>query len=141
MTLYEELNFEITVRGKKSDIKRAISAFRSGELDDFFDFSEEYIMYDDSFADADDGMDTEAILTTDACGIEIDEIEAEELLEVICKVTESLDIFGYLYDVDEEEYGFSSEKGDSYYVNSRRAKSFNDELDAVALDEEALADD
>ena len=70
-----------------------------------------------------------------------DEIEAEELLEVICKVTENLDVFGYLYDVDEEEYGFSSEKGDSYYVNSRRAKSFNDELDAVALDEEALADD
>ena len=141
MTFYEELNFEITVKGQKSDIKRLISALKAGELDDYFDFSEEYIMLDDSYDDAEDGDDTEIILTTDDCGIEIDEVEVEDLLETFCKISKSLDVFGYLYDVDEEEFAFSSEKGDSYYINSRKEKVFNDELDAVALDEESMADD
>ena len=53
MILYEELYFEITLTGKKSDLKKFVSYIKSGELDDFFDFSADYISYDDEFEDWD----------------------------------------------------------------------------------------
>ena len=43
MILCEELYFEITVTGIKSELKKFISCLKSGELDDFFEFSSDYI--------------------------------------------------------------------------------------------------
>ena len=140
MTLYEELFFEITVRGKKADLKKFASFLKSGELDDFFEISSEYIIYDDNYADVDDEADSEIIFTTDDYGIEIDEFEVDEFLEVLCKAGKSLDIYGCIYDIDEEEYNFSSERGDSYYINTRKAMKYNDELDEIAVDEDSEED-
>ena len=141
MTLYEELYFEITLKGAKSELKKFVSAIRSGELDDFFEVTSDHIIYDDSYADTSDTEESEIIFTTDDYGIPIEELEAEEFLDVFCKIAKNLDVFGSLYDVDEDEYAFSSERGESYYINSRKATVFNDELDAVILDEEAMASD
>ena len=125
----------------KSELKKVISALKSGEIDDFFELSPEHIIYDDNYASVADSEESEIILTSEDYGVSIDELEAEEFLDTFCKITKNLDVFGSLYDPDEEEFAFTSEKGYSYYINSRKATIFNDELDAVALDEEALADD
>ena len=42
MTLCEELYFDITLIGEKSEIKKFASFLRAGGLDDFFEFSNEY---------------------------------------------------------------------------------------------------
>jgi hypothetical protein len=39
MTLYDELYFEITATGPKSEIKNFVNYLKSGELDEFFEFS------------------------------------------------------------------------------------------------------
>ena len=140
MTLYEELFFEITVRGKKADLKKFASFLKSGELDEFFEISSEYIIYDDNYADVDDEGDSEIIFTTDDYGIEIDEFEVDEFLELLCKAGKNLDLYGCIYDIDEEEYNFSSEKVDSYYINTRKAMKYNDELDEIAVGEESEED-
>ena len=136
MTLYEELYFEITARGTKADLKKFSGFLKSGELDDFFEVSSDHIIYDDNYACCDDSAESEIIFTTDDYGIEIDEFEVDEFLEVLCKAAKNLDVYGCVYDVDEEEFNFSSSKGDSYYINTRRAVKFNDELDEVATSEE-----
>ena len=73
MILCEELYFEITLTGIKSELKKFISCLKSGELDDFFEFSSDYISYDDEYADAGDGDETSIVFTNDDLGIEIDE--------------------------------------------------------------------
>ena len=50
MILCEELYFEITFTGIKSELKKFISCLKSGELDDFFELSSDYISYDDEYA-------------------------------------------------------------------------------------------
>ena len=62
MTLYEELFFEITVRGKKADLKKFASYVKSGELDDFFEFSSDFISYADNFDDAEPDEESEIVL-------------------------------------------------------------------------------
>ena len=42
MTLNEELYFEITLKGVKSDLKKFIDFLKSGELDEFFEFSTDF---------------------------------------------------------------------------------------------------
>ena len=140
MTFYEELYFEITMRGPKSELKKIVSAIRSGELSDFFEVTPELFIFDDSYAEADGTDTTEVIFTTDDYGIKIDELDCEEFLEVLCKLGRRVDVYGTVYDVDEEEFSFKSEPGDSYYVNSRITPIFNDELDAAARDEEDSED-
>ena len=136
MTLYEELYFDVTLRGPKSEIKKFVSFLRSGELDDFFEITSDYIIFDDSYSDADDADDTEIIFTSDDYGIEIEEFDTDEFLEVFCKAAKKLDVYGTLFDSDDGEFQFTSAKGDSYYVNSRKSLVFNDELDEVRRDEE-----
>jgi hypothetical protein len=135
MTLCEELYFEITLTGTKPELKKFISFLRSGELDDFFEFSSEYINYDDSYADASDTEETSIVLSTDDYGIEIDEFDTDEFLELFCKAAKNLSVIGQLYDIDDEEFSFTSDAGDSYYVNSRKAKKFNED-DILPKDEE-----
>ena len=141
MTLYEELYFDVTLRGPKSELKKFVNFLRSGELDDFFEVTSDYIIYDDSYADADDATDTEIIFTNDDYGIEIEEFDTDEFLEVFCKAAKKLDVYGTLFDADDGEYQFTSAKNDSYYLNSRKSLIFNDELDEVRRDEEDSDDD
>lgn len=132
--LYDELFFEITLEGTKSDIKKCAKFLKSGELDEFFEVCSDYICYDDDYATADDGDDCTLVFTNDDLGIEIDRFDPEDFLEVFCQATRSLDVVGRLYDADGEEYSFSSPAGDSGFSNG--VDRFNDELDDVAYGEE-----
>lgn len=136
MTLWDELYFEITLHGAKSELKKFVNFLKSGELDDFFEMSSDYIIYDDGYADADDSAETEIIFTNDDYGVEIEELDTDEFLEIFCKAAKKLEVYGTLYDGEDGEYHFTSAKDDSYYINSRKAMRFNDELDEVALDED-----
>ena len=136
MTLCEELYFEITLTGKKADLKKFVSFLKSGELDDFFEFSSDYITYDDEFDSKDADSDTSVTLSNDDWGIEIDEFDTDEFLEVFCRAGKDLEIIGNLYDIDDEEYKFKSDKGDSYYVNARRIGMFNEDEDKPTEDDD-----
>lgn len=136
MTLCEELYFEITLTGTKSELKKFVSFLKSGELDDFFEVTSDYINYDDEFEGALPEQETSIIFSNDDMGIEIDEFDTDEFLEVFCKAARRLDVEGRLFDIDDEEYEFVSEAGDSYYLNAKRTQKFNDELDEKAYEED-----
>ena len=136
MTLCEELYFEIMLTGTKSELKKFVSFLKSGELDDFFEVTSDYINYDDEFEGALPEQETSIIFSNDDMGIEIDEFDTDEFLEVFCKAARRLDVEGRLFDIDDEEYEFVSEVGDSYYLNAKRTKKFNDELDEKAYEED-----
>lgn len=129
MTLCEELYFEITLTGTKSGLKKFISFLKSGELDDFFEFSSDYISYDDNYDSAEGDAETSVTLSTDDYGIEIDEFDTDEFLDIFCRAGKELDISGHFYDIDDEEYSFKSDAGDSYYLNARRIGIFNEDLE------------
>ena len=134
MILCEELYFEITLTGAKSELKKFITYLRSGGLEEFFEFSSDYISYDDEYDDAGDGEETSIVFTNDDLGIEIDELDTDEFLEVLCRAARSLDVSGQLYDIDDEEYRFFSEPGDSYYLNADKVARFNEDDDKEAMD-------
>ena len=136
MTLCDELYFEITLSGAKSELKKFVSFLKSGELDDFFEVTSDYINYDDEFEGALPEQETSIIFSNDDMGIEIDEFDTDEFLEVFCKAARKLDVEGRIFDIDDEEYEFVSEAGDSYYLNAKRTKKFNDELDEKAYEED-----
>ena len=140
MTLCEELYFEINLTGTKSELKKFISYLKSGELDEFFEITSDYINYDDEYESADLDKETSVIFSNDDYGIEIDEFDTDEFLEIFCKAAKSLDVEGRLFDIDDEEYEFVSAKGDSYYVNAKRTARFNDELDEKAYEEDMYDD-
>ena len=136
MTLYEELYFEIRATGAKSEIKNFISYLKSGELDEFFEFSDEYISYDDDYATALPSAEVTVIISNDDYGIEIDEFYTDEFLDVICKAGRRLYLKGQLYDADNEEYSFVSEAGNSYYVNALLINDFNEDEDKPVEEDE-----
>ena len=135
MILCDEFYFEITFTGAKAEIKKIAKFLKSGGLEEFFDFDDSYISFDDAYFDAADEEETWLTLSNDDYGIEIDEIDADELLEVICRAAKALHVSGSLYDINDEEYEFSSPAGDSDYTDSILS-DFNDELDSYARDEE-----
>ena len=136
MILYEEIYFEITFSGEKSELKKMVEFLKSGELDDFFEVTSDYICYSDEYRDIDDSAESDFTFTNDDFGIETDEFDTDEFLELICKASKKLDVRGHIYDSSDDEYSFISEHGDSYYVNAKSAKKFNDELDEAAEKEE-----
>ena len=136
MTLWDELYFEITLRGAKSELAKFLSFLKSGELDDFFEVQTDYIICDDNYFSVSDTEESEIIFTNDDWGIETTEFDTDEFLEIFCKAARNLDVYGTLYDGDDGEFQFTSAKGDSYYINSRKTVRFNDELDEVARSEE-----
>ena len=135
MTLYDELYFDITLTGAKSELEKFVKFLKSGELDEFFEFSGEYISYDDDY-NSGDGKELTIVLSNEECGIEIDEFDTDEFLDVFCRASRALDVRGQLYDIDDEEYSFISEAGDSYYVNAKNIKSFNEDDDLKEEDED-----
>ena len=136
MTLYEELYFEIRATGPKAEVKNFVNYLKSGELDDFFEFSTEYISYDDDYATASAEKEVSVVISNDDWGIEIDEFHTDEFLEILCKAGRRLFLQGQLYDADNEEYSFVSEVGDSYYTNALLAHSFNEDEDKPVEDDE-----
>lgn len=136
MTLWDELYFEITLHGAKSELKKFVSFLKSGELEDFFEVTSDYIIYDDNYSSVGDSEETEIIFTNDDYGIEIEELDTDEFLELLCKAAKDLDVYGTLSDGDDGEFQFTSAKGYSYYINSRKSQRFNDELDELIRDEE-----
>lgn len=140
MTLCEELYFEITLSGTKTELRKFVAYLKSGELDDFFEVLPDYINYDDEYEGALPNQETSIVFSNDDYGIEIDEFDTDEFLEAFCKAARLLDVEGRLYDIDDEEYEFVSEKGDPYYLNSKRTKKFNDELDERAYEEDMYED-
>ena len=128
------------LKGTKSELNKFVSYLKSGELDDFFEFSSEYINYDDEFDSATPDKETSITLSNDDYGIEIDEFDTDEFLEVFCKAAKNLEAEGRLFDIDDEEYEFVSAKGDSYYINAKRTARFNDELDEKAYEEDMYED-
>ena len=141
MTFYDELYFEITVKGAKRDIKKFASFLRSGELDEFFEIDSDFLCYDDDFYAAENDGECTLVFTNDDNPIEIDEFDSDEFLEVLCHAAKALDLRGTIYDADDEELSFFSKVGDSYYLNSKHVSIFNDELDEKAMEEESEEDD
>lgn len=139
MTLYEEIYFEITLKGRKTDLRKFARYLQSGALDDFFEMQEDYICFDDEFDGAEDSAECEMIFTNDDFGIELDELCPEEFLEEFCKAARALEVQGQLCDADGSEFRFFSEAGDPDYVKGGSA--FNDELDAQAAAEQKDEDE
>ena len=129
MILYDELYFDITVEGVKSDIEKFVRALRAGALEDFFEFDEEQLDFDDGYATADGGAKTSLTFSSVDIGIEIDELEVFDLLDELCRISRTLEVRGEIYDAENDEYRFVSHAGDSYYINRDKEKLFNEELD------------
>ena len=141
MILYEEIYFEITAKGAKSEIKKLAKFLVSGDLEDFFEITSDYINYADEFGAASDDEDVEMTFTNDDIGVEVDEFDPEEFLDTFCQAAKSLELVGHIYDINDEEYNFVSEAGSSDYRNSRNVNKFNDELDEAADDEETYEEE
>ena len=132
MILCEEIYFEITLKGEREEVKKFARFLKSGELDDFFEVSSDFISYSD-----DDGNDTlTMVFSNDDIGIECDELDTEEFLDLFCKAARKLEVVGHIYDINDDEFSFTSDAGSSDYINSRKIARFNDELDEAAYDEE-----
>lgn len=141
MIFTEEIYFEINLRGLKSELKKMVRFLKSGELDDFFEINSEYIVYDDDYAQTPDDGVTGLTLTNDDIGVETDELDTDEFLDLFCKAAKNLEVIGHLYDIDDEEYSFRSAAGDDGYTNARGEERFNDELDEVWYEESRMDDD
>ena len=140
MILYDEIYFEINAEGRKADLKKFAKFLCSGELDDFFQITKDYICYDDDYAEKGDDEETSFIFTNDDFGVEADEFNPEEFLDVFCKAGRALCLSGHFYDANDEEYNFRSAAGDdSYRVGED--DDFNDELDEAAAAEETEESD
>ncbi len=126
MILYEEIFFEFTISGVKSDIINFINYIKSGELDDILEITTDHIFYDDDYYSAEPHRECHVVISTDDYGIEMDELDTDELLDELCKAGRKVDIRGTIYDIDNEEYQFISEAGNNYYINARDIR-FNEE--------------
>ena len=140
MTFCEELYFEIKLTGVKSELKKFVSYLKSGELDEFFEFDSDFISYDDEYDSRGLDDETSIFLSNDDVGVEIDEFDTDEFLDVFCRAATSLYIEGRFFDIDDDDYEFVSAAGDSYYVNARKRQRFNDELDEKAYEEDMYED-
>ena len=135
MRLHDELYFEIYASGNKSDIERFVDFLTSGDLDDFFEITSDYITYSDNYSYASSSEEVSITFANDDIGIEIDSFNPEKLLDVLCAAGKSLSMHGNIFDIDDEEYYFVSHKNDASYVNTDNLE-FADELDEEARREE-----
>ena len=136
MLLHDEIYFEITLEGNKTDLEKFASYATSGVFDDFFEVCDDYIIYDDNHNTASDSEKLTMVFTNDDYGIEIDTLDAEDFIETLCRGAQKLYVNGCVYDIEDEEYRFVSHEGDSYFTNAKHINKFNDELDEIAEEEE-----
>ena len=99
------------------------------------------LSFDDDYEASADDQQTSVLFYSDEFGVEVEEFDSDEFLEVICKVGRALHLSGSFYNFDDDEFRFISEEGDSYYINADSARIFNDELDAEAAKENEEEDD
>lgn len=126
MILYEEIYFEFNVVGIKSDMIQFINYIKSGELDDILEITSDHIFYDDDYYQAEMNDECRVVISNEDYGIEMPELDTDELLDELCKAGRKLHISGTIYDIDTEEYQFVSEAGNNYYINARDIR-FNEE--------------
>ena len=126
--------FEINVEGDPNDVKKFLDFVLSGELGDFFEFTDDFIIKNDDFSE---GSLSKAsyTLANDDYGIEIESLNPEDFLDVLCSGAKNVYLHGHVYDIDDEEYAFVSEIGSSSYINSDDIE-FKDELDIEASKED-----
>ncbi len=136
MRLHDELYFEFKANGSKADVQKFVEFLLSGELDDFFEFTSDYIIYSDNFDSASMFEEVWITVSNDDVGIEIDSFNPERLLDVICVAGRKLSMHGNIFDIDDEEYYFVSHKNDPTYINTEDLE-FGDELDEEARREES----
>ena len=65
MKLHEELYFDFTAEGAKSDVKKFVSFITSGELDDFFELTDDLISYSDNYSFASDSEKVSITVSND----------------------------------------------------------------------------
>ena len=135
MILHEELYFEINAEGTAEDIKKFVSFITSGELEDYFEITSDYITYDDDS----DAANTKITISNDDYGIEIDSFNVEDFLDSLCYGGKQILIYGNVYDIDDEEYRFISHAGSVGFENAKNI-DFADELDLEAR-KEAIEDE
>ncbi len=140
MIFYDEIYYEITLKGVKSDLKKFIDFLSSGGLDEYFEIESEHIIHGDSYNQSTDSMITDISLVNED-GIPVDEFDVEAFLEVFCQAASRLEVYGFIYDADETEFNFTSEAGNDYFCNSRNITQFNDELDGIRDQEDELDED
>ena len=139
MIFYDEVYYEITLKGTKAELKKFVDFVLSGGLDDYMEIDREYIVYGDNYRLAEPDMTSDVSLVNED-GYQIDELCVDEFLELFCKAAEKLDVEGIMYDVDELEFKFTSEAGNDYYRDAREAIKFNDELDDIRDEEDTFED-
>lgn len=136
MTLYDELYFDITVEGVKSDINKFVSALKAGALDDFFEFDTDMIEYDDGYSAAEDGKSSSLSFSNVDIGIEIEELSVYDFLDELCRISKSLELRGEVYDAEDDEYRFVSHAGESYYINADKERLFEEDADKAVEEED-----
>ena len=137
MILHDEIYFEITLEGNRADLEKFASYALSGVFDDFFEVSEDYVIYDDNHSTANESEKLNMVFTNDDYGIELNRLDPEEFIEILCRGAKELYVSGCVYDIEDEEYRFVSHEGDSGFVNAKHLNKFNDELDEIAAEEDA----
>ncbi len=137
MILHEEIYFDVTLEGDATALKKFESYALSGVFDDFFEVSEDYLVYDEF----NEGGSGRLIFTNDDVGIELDRLNTDDFLDVLCRGARALEVRGSVYDVNDEEFRFVSPEGDSDFIDADSISVFNDELDATAREEEQRAGD
>ena len=65
MILWDELYFEITLEGTRAELDKFVAFLNAGELDEFFEQSEDYVILDDKYDEAEDGESLEVVFTND----------------------------------------------------------------------------
>ena len=133
MRLYDEIYFEITVSGKETDVRSFAKYIKGGALDDFIEYAKDYITYDDDDLEAGDADSFRMVFTNDDMGVEVSSFDTDDFLDVFCKETGALDVSGHIYDINDDEYRFSSPIGRTDFSDASRG--FKDELDDLADEE------
>jgi len=131
MKLHEELYLNIDVEGKKQHVEKFVAYITSGDLDDFFEISDDFLLFSDNYDYDSDNADVSVNISNDDYGIEIDSFDPEEFLDAFCAGGQNVLIHGQLYDIDDEEYRFISNVGDTSFTNAEKIV-FRDELDIEA---------
>ena len=133
MRLYDEIYFEITVSGREVDVKSFVKYLKGGALEDYIENAKDYITYDDDELVDDGSGNCRMIFTNDDMGIETSSFNVENFLDVFCKETEALDVSGHIYDINDDEYRFTSAPGRTDFSDA--SVGFKDELDDLADEE------
>ena len=140
MIFYDEIYYEITLKGTKAELAKFKDFVLSGGLDDYIEFDAENVIYGDSYKQSPD-YDICDLTLINEDGFPVDEFRVEEFLEVFCQAAINLEVYGFIYDADETEFNFTSEAGSDDFKNTRSGVRFNDELDDIRDEEDEMDDE